>query len=266
MVSLLLSRSIQKEVERFIHDYSSSRLRKIFDDCQVSPYAIKFVSSVWAATYATPRPLKVSNTPALTWGTGTYVTPIPFPLSSVLYGRVGLVTDFDPSTWKVFDATDPDAQSAYLRWAREQASFPDLIFTVHSTHANHELRNKFRKDFKIDCVLFHPDQEAEIHTDQDRHVWMLVTDWATEEKEEFEEGFSSRLSNARFTVLIDEEFDLMNSGLPIRIAARKIEAATLRFRPNQGMPVRHARTHSGLAQDIIGQFTGGGYFHVFIEP
>ena len=58
----------------------------------------------------------------------------------------------------------------------------------------------------------------------------------------------------------------MNSGLPIQIAARKIEATTLRFRPNQGMPVRHARIHPGLAQDIIGQFTGGGYFHVYIEP
>jgi hypothetical protein len=266
VVSVLLSRSIQQEVERSIHSYPSSRLSKIFDDCQVPPYAIKFVPSAWAATYAKPQPLKVSNTPALTWGTGTYVTPISFPLSSVLYGRVGLVTDFDPSTWKIFDATDPAAQSAYIRWARAQANFPDLIFTVHSTYTNHVLRNKFRKDFEIDCVLFHPDQEAEIHTDRDRHVWMLVTDWASKEKDEFAEGFSGRLSNARFTVLIDEEFDLMNSGLPIQIAARKIEATTLSFGSSQGMPVRGARAHPGLAQDIIGQFAGGGYLHVYIEP
>jgi len=105
MVSVLLSPSIRRAVERFIIDYPGSQLRQIFDNYQVPPHAIKFVASAWAATYATPQPLKVSNTPALTWGTGTYVTPIPFPLSSVMYGRVGLVTDFNPGTWRIFDAT-----------------------------------------------------------------------------------------------------------------------------------------------------------------
>jgi hypothetical protein len=262
---MLIPSSIRQGVEQLIHDYPSSRLRQIFDDHRIAPHAIKFVASRWAAAYATRQPLKVSNTPALTWGTGTYVTPLPFPLSSVLYGRVGLVTDFDPGQWRIFDATDPAAQAAYLRWAQAQANFPDLVFTVHSTFANHALRNKFRRDFAIDCVLFPPDQEAEIDTDRNRHVWMLVTDWTP--GGEIESGFSHRLADARFTVLIDEEFDLMDSGgLPIQIAARKIEATTLSFPSNQGMSVRQARKSPGLAQDIVGQFTGGGYLHVYIEP
>jgi hypothetical protein len=264
-VPVLVTPSIQKAVERLIHDYRSSRLRQIFDDQGIAPYAVKFVASRWAAAYATPAPLKVSDTPALTWGTGTYVTPLPFPLSSVLYGRVGLVTDFDPRTWRIFDATDPAAQSAYLRWAQAQANFPDLIFTVHSTFTNHALRNKFRQDFRVDCVLFHPDQEAEIDTDRNRHVWMLVTDWTA--KGEIDPEYSHRLGNARFTVLIDEEFDLEDSGgLPIQIATRKIERTTLGFLSNQGMPVSMARRSPGLAQDIVTQFTRGGYLHVFIEP
>jgi hypothetical protein len=263
-MSVLISPSIRQEVEQFIHDYPSSQLWKIFDAYQIPPHAIKFVASGWAATYAKRQPLKVSNTPALTWGTGTYVTPIPFPLSSVLYGRVGLVTDFDPGTWKIFDATVPAARSAYLRWAQAQANFEELVFTVHSTSANHILRNKFRRDFEIDCVLFQPDQEAEIHTDRDRHVWMLVTDWTP--KGEIEQGFSQRLGNARFTVLIDEEFDLMDSELPIQVATRKIEATTLGFPSSQCMPVRQARSNPGLGQNIVSQFTGGGYLHVYIEP
>jgi hypothetical protein len=267
MAPVLVTPVIHDAVEKFIHDYPSSKLKQIFDDHGVQPYAIKFVGSAWAATYAKPQRLKVSNTPALTWGTGTYVTPIPFPLSSVLYGRVGLVTDFDPSTWRIFDATVPAARSAYLRWAQSQASFPDLVFTVHSTSANHTLRNKFRRDFDIDCVLFHPDQEAEVHTDRSRHVWMLVTDWTfKKKKKEIEQGFSRRLSNARFAVLIDEEFDLMDSGLPIQIAARKIEATTLGFPSNRCMPVSHARADPTLGQEIIRQFNGGGYIHVYIEP
>jgi hypothetical protein len=45
-------------------------------------------------------------------------------------------------------------------------AFSDLVLTAHSTPANYLLRNKFRRDFNIDCVLFHQDQEAEVHTDR----------------------------------------------------------------------------------------------------
>src|SRR5262249_28789115 len=149
-----------------------------------------------------------------------YVTPLAFPLSSVLYGRVGLVTTFDPTGWRIFDATLPGARQAYLSWAQAQPTFDDLVLTVHSTFTNHKLRDKFRRDFQIDCVLFHPDQEAELHTDLVQHVWMTVTDWL---RGEIETTFSRRLDKARFTVLIDEEFDLVSTGgLPIQVAPRKI--------------------------------------------
>jgi hypothetical protein len=61
-----------------------------------------------------------------------------------------------------------------MRWAQVQPNFEDLVLTVHSTFTNHKLRDRFRRDFRIDCVLFHPDQEAELHTDRSEHVWMLV--------------------------------------------------------------------------------------------
>src|ERR1700730_10015396 len=153
----MIGHGIRTSVEQSIKLYADSRLANLLDD--VGPYAIKFVKSRWAASYLSPGRLKISQTPALTWGTATYVTPLAFPLSSALYGRIGLVTDYDPHDWSVFDATDPAVRMTYVNWVRAQPAFSDLVLTVHSTHANHYLRNKFRDDFKIDCVLFHPDQE-----------------------------------------------------------------------------------------------------------
>ena len=137
----MVGTSILQAVERTIKSYKGSRLAQLVDDGG-GPYAIKFVKSRWAANYVSPTRLKISETPALTWGTATYVTPLAFPLSSALYGRVGLVTKFDPAGWRVFDATDPAARMAYVRWVRVQPAFSDLVLTVHSTRANHFLRNE----------------------------------------------------------------------------------------------------------------------------
>jgi len=228
------------------------------------PYAIKFVKSRWAVNYVTPSRLKISDTPALTWGTATYVTPLAFPLSSALYGRVGLVTSFDPIGWRIFDATDPAARMAYVNWVRVQPAFSDLVLTVHSTQANHFLRNKFREDFKIDCVLFNPDQEAELHTDRRRHVWMAVTDWAPGGG--IDASMSNRLREARFTVLLDEDFVLENNGLPIERARRQIERVTETMFTNEGVQIRLARLDATLPSRVIQRYVNGGYLHLFIEP
>ena len=261
----MINSNIRDAVEREIDDYPKSRMRDFVSN--YGAYAIKFVQSKWADHYSSPKPLKVSTTPALTWGTATYVTPLAFPLSSALYGRIGLVTDFDPRKWRVFDATKPSAQRVYVQWARSQPIYADLLLTVHSTQANHVLRNHFREQFNIDCVLFNPDQEAEVHTDRARHVWMAVTDWTTGGT--IESGMSQRLGNARFTVLIDEDFRLEDQGLPIQVASRQIERATQimhRNTPNYPQEVSNARRDPQLPKKISNIYTGGGYLHVYIEP
>ncbi len=259
---MLIGQIIRDAVEAEIQPYETSRLAVFVRES--GPYAIKFVASKWASHYAVPQPLKISANPALTWGTATYVTPLSFPLSSVLYGRIGLVTEFNPSGWRIFDATRPSARMAYIKWVRAQPAFPDLVLTVHSTHANHFLRNQFRQQFNIDCVLFNPDQEAEIHTDRGKHVWMAVTDWAAGNA--IETQFSSRLSKARFTVLIDEDFSLEENGLPIQKAARQIEQVTQNITTHACVEVGIARTNPNLNSDILQQFQSGGYLHVFIKP
>src|ERR1041385_3693343 len=121
----IVSRTIRDAVQREIQPYENSRLRDFVHDH--GPYVIKFVQSRWANHYSRPRRLKISETPALTWGTATYVTPLAFPLSSALYGRVGLVTEFEPRGWRVFDATRPSARAAYVRWAQAQPTYSDLV-------------------------------------------------------------------------------------------------------------------------------------------
>jgi hypothetical protein len=261
----MIAPSIRKAVENEIKDFSKSQLGLLAST--FGPYVIKFVSSRWAANYETPGRLKISETPALTWGTATYVTPIAFPLSSALYGRIGLVTDFDGSRWRIFDATKPSTRQAYIRWARSQPMYADLLLTVHSTQANHQLRNQFREQFQIDCVLFHPDQEAESHTDRVHHVWMAVSDWTPAGF--LDNSMSQRLCNARFTVLLDEDFLLQDQGLPIQVAERQIERITERLharRPNNPANVCQVRGTSGLPSQIANIYANGGYLHVYIEP
>jgi hypothetical protein len=261
----MIGERINRSVKEEIREFGDSQLEKFVS--AHGSYAIKFVQSKWAADYESPGKLKISETPALTWGTATYVTPIAFPLSSALYGRIGLVTDFDASSWRVFDATTPSGRRAYVRWARAQPIYSDLLLTVHSTQANHLLRNQFRERFHIDCVLFNPDQEAESHTDRVHHVWMAVTDWTRSGT--IEHDLSDRLCNARFTVLIDEDFCLQDQGLPIQVADRQIEKVTeqLHLRsPNPPANVRQVRGNPRLSQQIADIYRQGGYLHIYIEP
>lgn len=253
--------SVDADVNRHLVKFENSRLSTLLDAGQ---FAIKFVATRWASQYRTKQPLKISDSPLQTWGTATYVTPIAFPLSSALYGRIGLVTSLDPTGWRVFDATKPHAQAAYVNWARGQPAFSELLLTVHSTLANQALRNKFRRAFDIDCVLFHPDQEAEIHTDRAQHVWMAVTDWTKDR--EIDATFSKRLMDARFTVLLDEDFLLEENGLPIQRAVRRIEGVTESFTSHGNMEVGEARMDPHLPRKIIKHYGRDSYLHVYIKP
>jgi hypothetical protein len=259
----MIGASIRAAVEHAIEPYATSRLAALVSHAG-GPYVIKFVNSRWASAYSSPAQLKISENPALTWGTATYVTPLAYPLSSALYGRIGLVTEFDPTNWNIFDATKVASRMAYVRWTQAQPAFSDLVLTVHSTYTNHLFRNKFRRDFRIDCVLFHPDQEAEIHTDRGQHVWMAVTDW--KRRWQIDSKMSKRLARARFVVLIDEDFALEKDGLPIQTSPRLIERVTQGITMHSPIEVAAARVDPNLPGEVIRYYQNGGYLHVYIRP
>ncbi len=256
---------VVEAVEREVVDYWTAGLDRLLE-IDGEPYVIKYVASRWAMQYTTGGQLKVSQTPALTWGTGTYVSPIAHPLSTALYGRCGLVARAaDAESWKVFDARRPSAQAAYVNWVRAQPIFNDLVLTVHSTYTNHVLRDAFRRRFRIDCVLFRPDQVAEAHTDALNDTWLLVTDW---DGRQIMSTYSQRLIDPKFTVLVDEEFDLTDQGgLPTRAADRKIEAATLARPSTAGIHVMDARRDLyRFASRIVDQYRQDGFIHAWIAP
>jgi hypothetical protein len=257
---------VAAEVEQHVLDFEESRLQRLIDDARTGPLVIKYVPAKWAAQYQTPAPLWISSTPALTWGTATYVTPLAFPLSSALYGRVGLVASFDPTGWRVFDAMAYGARNAYIKWARTQPDYRSLLLTVHSSFANHAMRDRFKRRFSIDCVTFRPDQRAELHTNGRSDVWLAVTDWVTPARERIAQGPSRIFADARFTVLVDEEFALTHDGLPVRSSPRMLETVTEQITPQTGASVSAARTMAGLPNHIANQYHADGYVHLWIAP
>jgi hypothetical protein len=218
-----VSAAVRDAVKRHILPYRQSRLRALVEEVG-QPLAIKYIESRWAREYPLPASsapggrLKISTSLGYTWGTATYVAPLAFPLSTAIYGRIGVVARFDPEEppeWKIFDATDPWATAAYLRWLEQQAIFPLLTLTMHSQFANQLLRDAFRTTFAIDCVLFRPDQVDLLPGAGGYHgytqpsdVWMAVSDWANRDPASgrLRRDFSDRFDNARFTVLVGEEF------------------------------------------------------------
>jgi len=170
------------------------------------PLAIKYIPATYAKGYVngTKTGLRISTSAGFTWGTGTYVSPLLFPISTAIFGRVGIVARFDPSRWRVFDATTVANQQLYIGWIGMQPLHGALTLTMHSQLANQYLRDLFRKRYEIDCVLFRPDQFNAIYTDPAADVWMNVTDWTA--TGDIAVGDSARFTAPRFTVLLDEEF------------------------------------------------------------
>lgn len=198
-----------------------------------APLAIKYVPPKYAKTYVTGavRQLRISTSPGFTWGTGTYVSPLLFPISTAIFGRVGIVARFDPTAWRVFDGTKTTNQALYMDWIRMQPLHGPLTLTMHSQLANQYLRDLFRMAYTIDCVLFRPDQFNAIYTSLNSDVWMNVTDWTATGA--IATGDSTRFGGAQFTVLLDEEFspdqyDIERATLIGPISSRQSNAIIMR--------------------------------------
>jgi hypothetical protein len=168
--------------------------------------AMKYVESERAGTYrAATNGLWIGSN-YHTWGRGVYVTGVQEPLSTAIYGRIGIVARFDPTGWRCFDARDVQNRQLYLRWLHAQVDYPEAVLTVHTDFWLHSLRNLFREQFLIDVVLFAPDEldGASQYTSKD-DTWMAVSDW-TPGGTLVASGYSSRFVDVRLTVLLEEEF------------------------------------------------------------
>jgi hypothetical protein len=112
---------------------------------------------------------------------------------------------FDPTGWHALDCTDPAIEALYIAWLQYQPSLKDILVTVHSDYINHILRDQFREQFRIDCVLFHPDERdnTRLYT-VDSDIWMAVADFDADWH--LQRGSSPRFFDSRLTVILEEEF------------------------------------------------------------
>jgi hypothetical protein len=211
--------SSDAEIWAAIQTYPAGRLSDIVRDSDPGrnniPLAIKYVSAESASFYHKRLASKfnISTAVGYTWGTGTYVAPLAFPTSSAIFGRLGVVAQFDPSGWRVFDATDLKNQNLYLSWTWRQALWHRLsMLTAGSAFYNQELRNRFRSHFEVDCVLFPPDQVNTQYT-KSTDVWMCVTDWEARNTIRMDNKGSSKFTMLKSCVLADEEFYDVSGGI-----------------------------------------------------
>lgn len=212
----LIATALRLEIEGAIVD-SRTNWREFLEinrlNSAVSPFrgssrpslAMKYVAPKWAHSY-TPKDAQFGiGNRAHTWGTGTYVTGIAEPVSTAIYGRIGIVGTFDGDAWRAFDARTDRNRALYMDWLHAQPVYADAVLTVHTDHFLHGLRNLFREQFRIDAVLFNPDELDSMgwYTDS-ADTWVAVSDWTSSRS--LRAGLSDRFAGLRMALLIEEEF------------------------------------------------------------
>jgi hypothetical protein len=220
--SALVPRPLHDAIERVISGTSASQLASLWTagGTRADPWlVIKYIPTKYCRDFLPyiagtngggPR-LRISDSPGFTWGTGNYVVPLAYPISTAIYGRAGIVAVLDPgrtARWRIFDARVPANQDLYIQWTLAQPAFRWLAITCHANLANQFLRNAFREAFRIDCVLFYPDQRNAHYTGASDD-WMCVSDWNPRNR--LARGDSAVLQTPRLAILVSEEFATIGS-------------------------------------------------------
>lgn len=176
-------------------------------------YIVKYTSAKYGGRYppgahaADPLELFVSTNPGFTWGGGLYVCPVAYPVSGAIYGRCGVVAELPSTTgWRIFDATDSGTAELYIQWAQQQLIYQTLMLTTHANWANQLLRNLFKSRFKVDVVVFRPDEFHPRYTSRKTDRWLAISEWSASGRLATG-GVASRPINPRLTVVLAEEFE-----------------------------------------------------------
>jgi hypothetical protein len=186
-----------------------------FEEVEAGPpkvMVVKYVPSFRAKDYLYPPPpfgRLFNGNKDFTWGKAVYVTGIEEPLSTAIYGRVGLVSYIEPKDdWKVFDARVPANEALYVRWLQLQPDYRDAVVTVHSDHFLHNMRTYFREQFEVDVVLCHPDEfDLQKWYVDANHTWLAVSDWIPNTfPKKLAGGPSPQFRDVYLTIVAEEEF------------------------------------------------------------
>ena len=168
-------------------------------------YVMKYTPAKYLDSTLSTQKLFASNTPGYTWGDAVYVAPIACPRATMMYGSVGIVGTRDIRGIRFFDATDPTAVDLYQQWISHlRPLFTQLTTTVHANHANQQLRNLFRGRFRIDCVIFPPDEPCRHYVDWS-DVWLALTHWNP--ARQVAHGVTAIVRDLRWCVIGSDSFE-----------------------------------------------------------
>lgn len=207
---------VHQEIQRYIR-VSTSEFDKKFiasreKENKFKLGVIKYFHPKFLEGFIAKPHLKVSNTSGFTWGDGVYVTPLEFPKSGMMYGRVGVLGWYDTSGRKIYDAISNRGLELYQEWITHQVVlYRELTITVHAEIANRLLRNRFKNEFEIDLVYFRPDEEGyhpnlnAFYTDKYKDIWLAITDRLALNKKSL--SFTQEILDCRWVSVLMNEFE-----------------------------------------------------------
>jgi len=201
---------IEREIEQYLVEVTDSpALREMITD--EYPYVIKYLPPKHLATVLSRGELYASERSGFTWGDAIYVAPLSRPLSTMMYGQVGVVGKYPRTGRRFFDASNARGVDLYQEWIRHQTrAYRDLTTTVHASIANRELRNGFRSRFSIDCVFFRPDEPCQGYVDVAQDWWLAVTHWDAQHA--VGHGFSPAITGLKWCVITPDAFEADGRG------------------------------------------------------
>lgn len=208
-----LKSDIEKHIENSTQGFLKQLAESKSEDDAEQIGVIKYFHPRYLEGFLKDPRLVVSNTPGFTWGDGIYVTPLQFPKSGMMYGRVGVLGWYNIRSKKVYDATSYQGLSLYQEWIIHNIFlYQMLTTTVHSEIVNRVLRNRFKTDFEIDIIAFRPDEKSfgfengkKWHfTDIQNDIWLSITDKKATSRQNL--YFSNEVDSCRWVAVVANEF------------------------------------------------------------
>jgi hypothetical protein len=201
---------LEEEVENYVDqsgDVSALKSLIVSDELRV----VKYIPAEYLANTLARGQLYASERAGFTWGDAIYVSPVAMPLTTMMYGEVGVVGTYPTEGTRFFDAINPVGLGLYQQWITTQTvPYRDLTTTVHANEANKELRNAFRSRFQIDCVYFRPDEDCQDYVDVTRDWWLAVTHWDAHRG--IGHGYSGAITGLRWCVVVPDAFKAQGRG------------------------------------------------------
>src|ERR1700728_955789 len=105
---------LEKQIKTYIERGTASFPTR-YRESDGGIYVIKYFPTKRLGSFlAAGKKLYASDTAGFTWGDAVYVAPLSAPLTTMMFGRIGVVGRIEPT--RIYDATRPDGRGLYQDW------------------------------------------------------------------------------------------------------------------------------------------------------